>query len=123
MSTRTERLADLIREEVSRLLLREIKDPRIGFVTITGATVSPDLRNVRIFVSVLGGEESREATLEALRSASGFIQRALFRNLRLRNSPTVAFQFDASLEYGERIERVLRQIHESEEPPRGEGEN
>jgi ribosome-binding factor A len=112
LSTRTERLSDLIRDEISRLLLREIKDPRIGFVTITGVTVSPDARHARVFVSVLGEESVREATLEALQSASGFIQRALFKNLSLRHSPAVIFLLDDSMERGERIERVLKRIHD-----------
>lgn len=120
MSTRTERLSDLVRDEISRLLLREIKDPRIGFVTITGVAVSPDLRHARVFVSVLGEEATREASLLALRSASGFIQRALFRNLRLKHSPAVTFHFDDSMERGERIERVLRQIRDGGETPPGE---
>lgn len=121
MSTRTEKLSDLIREEISRLLLREIRDPRIGFVTITGASVSPDLRNVRVFVSVLGDAAAREASLKALASAAGFIQRALFRNLRLRHSPAVAFQIDDSIERGDRIEQVLRQIHQGTDAGPEEG--
>ena len=113
MSTRTERMADLIREEISRMLLRDLRDPRLGFVTLTGASVSPDLRQVRVFVSVLGDQAAREGSLKALRSAAGFIQRTLFRNLNLRYAPNLSFAFDDSLEKGDRIERVLRQIHES----------
>lgn len=112
MSTRTERLADLIRDEVARLLLREVKDPRIGFVTLTGAKVTPDLRQARVYVSVLGDEKAREAALEGLRHSASFIQRALFKNLRLRHSPAILFEIDDSLERGERIERVLQQLHE-----------
>jgi ribosome-binding factor A len=114
MTTRTERLADLIRDEVARLLLREVKDPRIGFVTLTGAKVTPDLRQARLFVSILGDEKAREAALEGLRHSAHFIQRALFKNLRLRNSPTILFEIDDSLERGDRIERVLQQLHEEE---------
>ena len=124
MSTRTDRMSDLIRDEVSRLILRELRDPRIGFVTITGASVSPDLHNVRVFVSVLGTAEARDASLEALNSAAGFVQRSLFKNLRLRHSPAIVFEHDDSMERGERIERVLREIHESEgsgSEPGGEG--
>jgi len=111
LSTRTDRMSDLIRDEISRLLLREVHDPRIGFVTLTGASVSPDLRNVRVFVSVFGDETARTASLEALQGAAGYIQKALFRNLRLRYSPELEFQIDDSLERGERIEQMLRQIH------------
>jgi ribosome-binding factor A len=114
MTTRTERLADLIRDEVARLLLREVKDPRIGFVTLTGAKVTPDLRQARLFVSVLGDEKARDAALAGLRHSASFIQRALFRNLRLRHSPTLVFELDDSLERGDRIERVIQQLHEQE---------
>jgi ribosome-binding factor A len=111
VSTRTDRMADLIRDEISRLLLRDIHDPRIGFVTLTGVSVSPDLRAVNVFVSVLGDEAARDASLKALTGAAGYVQKALFRNLRLRYSPVVTFRIDDSLERGERIERALRQIH------------
>ena len=113
MSTRTDRMADLIRDEISRMLLRDLRDPRLGFVTLTGASVSPDMRNVRVFVSVLGDQAARDGSLKALRSASGLIQRTLFKNLSLRLAPVLHFSLDDSLEKGERIERVLRQIHET----------
>jgi ribosome-binding factor A len=112
LSTRTERMSDLIRDEISRLLLREIHDPRIGFVTLTGVDVSPDLRNAKVYVSVLGDEAARAASLDALQNAAGYMQRALFRNLRLRYSPALSFHLDDSLERGQRIEKVLRQLHE-----------
>lgn len=110
MSTRQNKVSDLIRGEVSRLLLRELRDPRIGFVTITAASVSPDLRNAWVYVSVLGGDRERQSTLEALNRASGFIRKEVFRNLRLRFSPTIEFRFDDSLERGARIEETLRSI-------------
>src|SRR5258706_5359618 len=116
MSTRTERVSDLIRGEISRLLLREVRDPRVGFVTITGATVSPDLKSVRVHVSVLGSPEAREQSLEALNAAAGFFRRELFRNLRLRYAPRVEFRLDDSLDRGDRIERVLREIHGGAQP-------
>ncbi len=123
MSTRTDRVSDLIKDEISRLLLREVRDPRVGFVTITGATVSPDLKNVRVFVSILGEPQARQESLKALNSAAGFFRRTLFRNLRLRFAPIVRFQLDESLDQGDRIERVLRQIHDGErEAGRGDEE-
>jgi ribosome-binding factor A len=112
VSTRTERVSDLVKDEISRLLLREVRDPRIGFVTITGVTVSPDLKSLRVFVSVLGEAAAKEASLEALNNASGFFRRALFHNLGLRHAPTVSFRLDDSLDRGERIEKVLRDIHD-----------
>ncbi len=114
MSNRRDRVSDLIRGEVSRLLLHEMRDPRIGFVTITGATISPDLKNVRIFVSVLGDDKARKDSLHALNSAAGYFRRTLFHNLRLRYAPHVAFRFDDSLDRGERIDQVLKTIHELE---------
>ncbi len=112
MSTRTDRVSDLIKDEISRLLLREVRDPRVGFVTITGASVSPDLKNVRVFVSILGESQARQASIKALNSAAGFFRRTLFKNLRLRFAPAIIFELDESLDQGDRIERVLRQIHQ-----------
>ena len=112
MSTRTERVSDLVKDEISRLLLREMRDPRIGFVTITGVTASPDLKSLRVFVSILGEPAARENSLRALNHASGFFRRALFHNLGLRHAPTVTFRLDDSLDRGERIDKVLRHIHE-----------
>ncbi len=119
MTTRTERLSDLIRDEVSRLIQRELHDPRVGFVTITGADVSPDLRNVRLFVSVLGDETRRQQSLTALNGARGFFQRSLFKNLRLRNALNLAFRHDDSIDRGQRIEDLLRSIRT--DPAPGDG--
>lgn len=119
MSTRTDRVSDLIKDEISRLLLREVRDPRIGFATITGASVSPDLKSVRVHVSVLADPEARQESLKALNAAAGFFRRTLFRNLGLRFAPTVSFHLDDSLDRGDRIERVLRQIHGEETPGAG----
>ena len=122
MSTRTDRVSDLIKGEISRLLLREVRDPRIGFVTITGAEVSPDLKAVKIYVSVLAAPEARHVSLKALNAATGFFRRTLFKNLRLRFAPVVSFHLDESLERGDRIERVLRQIHGEADPATGPDE-
>jgi len=116
VSTRTERVSDLIQGEISRLLLREVRDPRVGFATITGATVSPDLKSVRVHVSVLAEPAARQVSIKALNAAAGFFRRALFRNLRLRFAPSVVFALDESLDRGDRIERVLREIHDQDGP-------
>ncbi|HEU4403004.1 MAG TPA: 30S ribosome-binding factor RbfA [Candidatus Polarisedimenticolia bacterium] len=121
MSTRTDRVSDQFKDAIARLLLREVRDPRIGFVTITGVSVSPDLKNVRVFVSVLGDDKAREDSLKALNSASRFMRRNLFRTLRLKHAPEITFEFDDSLDRGERIERALRQIHDEEQTRLEEG--
>ena len=117
---RADRVADAIQEEVSDLLRLRIKDPRIGFVTITGVEVTADLRHARIFFSVVGDRAARDATQRGLDSATGFIQGALGRRLRLRFTPTIEFRFDPSIERGARIERLLKEI---ETRPAGEGED
>lgn len=110
---RKDRVADAIKEEVSELLRRGLKDPRIGFVTITDVEVSPDLRHAKVFYSVVGEEADRAATQKGLDSATGFVQSHVGRRLRLRNTPVVEFRYDPSLERGARIERLLRETHES----------
>jgi ribosome-binding factor A len=107
VSRRTRQVGDQIRAEITRLLLRELHDPRIGFVTITAVEMSPDLRNARVFVSTLQAGKPREETLEALRSATGFLRREIGRNLSLRSTPTIEFRFDKSIETGSRIEELL----------------
>ncbi|MBI4168903.1 MAG: 30S ribosome-binding factor RbfA, partial [Acidobacteria bacterium] len=86
MSIRTDRVSDLMKDEISRLILRELRDPRIGFVTVTGTSVSPDLRLVRVFVSVLGDDAARQASLKALNNAAALL-RALSEACRAASSP------------------------------------
>ena len=112
---RTERVSDLIKEEISRLLQREVRDPRIGFVTVTGASVTADLRSARVYVSILGEPSAREESVRALQSAAGYLRRTLFKNLRLRYSPALEFVLDESLDHGERIESLLRDIRDERE--------
>lgn len=107
---RSEQVADQVRITVGELLLRELHDPRIGFTTITAVEMSPDLRHARIFVSVFGDAEARKKTMEGLEAAKGFIRRQLGRRLPLRHTPEIAFEYDASVEYGAHIEDVLQHI-------------
>ncbi|HSP98775.1 MAG TPA: 30S ribosome-binding factor RbfA [Candidatus Dormibacteraeota bacterium] len=108
MSRRTDRVGEAIQELVARLLLRDIKDPRIGLITITAARVSPDLRHARIYFSSLGDEEQRTRSLRGLRSAAGFIRGQIARQLNLRVAPEIVFEFDPSLEEAERLSRLLK---------------
>jgi ribosome-binding factor A len=116
MTRRTARVNDLLREEISSLLQRDLKDPRIGgLVTITEVDVSPDLRSARVFVSVLGTAEERTSTMEALAAGAGFVQRELRRRVTMRRVPELSFIADESLERGQRILSLLDQTREA--PP------
>ncbi len=113
---RSEKVADLIQKEVSQMLVKSIKDPRIGFVTITKVTVSDDCRFAKVYFSVAGTLAERESSGRGLDSAKGYIRKELGRRLRLRYTPEIAFQFDPSIEYAIHIEEVLRDIHREKEP-------
>jgi ribosome-binding factor A len=110
-ASRPERLAEALRSEISVLIRREIRDPRIGFVTLTGATVSPDLSHARVYVTVLGPEPKRAQSVDALNRAAGYLQRILFKQLRLRKNLRLTFILDESGETGSRIEELLDRIH------------
>jgi ribosome-binding factor A len=108
--SRPARVAEEFRQELTRLLARGLKDPRItGFVTVTGAKMSPDLREVAAYVSIHGEEAERKRTLEGLHAAAAFLQREVGRNLRLRLIPHLRFVYDESVERGDRIERLLKE--------------
>ena len=115
MSRRTDRVGEAIQELVAGLLVREIKDPRIGLVTITAVRVSPDLRHARVYFSSLGDDEQRTRSLRGLRSAAGFIRGQIARQLNLRVAPDVVFEFDPSLEEAERLSRLLKESPPSDE--------
>ena len=116
--SRRERVADTLREEISGLLRAEVRDPRVGFVTLTAVKVTPDLSQARVFVTVLGTEEQRQQSLAALNGATGFLQRRIFRRLGLKKPLTLQFEFDMAEQSGNRIEELLRQI----QPPHGDEE-
>jgi ribosome-binding factor A len=111
---RKDRVGDLLRHEISQILFRDIKDPRIGFVTITGVEVSDDLKEARVYYSVVGTEEEKKATEKGLRSSVNYIRNELRKVLDLKHIPNLTFRFDASIEYGDRIERLLKEIKASE---------
>jgi ribosome-binding factor A len=107
---RLDRVNQLIREEISMLLQRELKDPRLGFVTVTQVETSPDLRTAKVFVSVLGDETKWKASLTALASARGFVRNWLRQHLDLRQIPELDFRADRSMEHAARIQELLRQL-------------
>ena len=104
---RMRRVNEAVREVLSARIAEGLKDPRIGFVTVTAVDTSPDLRRARVFVSVLGGESERAATLAGLESSHGVLQGHIARELRLKRTPTLVFVYDDSIDRGMRIEELL----------------
>ena len=110
MSRRTLQVGEFLREELTDIIRREVKDPRIGFFSLTRVDVSADLRLARVYVSVLGTDDERAGTLAALRSAAGFIRHHLRPRLRMRQIPDLEFRDDRSMEHAEQIGRALRAL-------------
>ncbi len=122
-SGRPQRVGELIRKEVAEMLMRRIKDPRLGFVSVMGVVMSPDLRYATIHVSLYGDEPERKASLVALQRSAGWVRRELGKTLRLRYTPQVRFAEDNSLDRVFSLEETLRKLHEDEdreEPADGE---
>lgn len=113
---RYEKVAEAIRKEVSLIVHDELKDPRLGFITITRVELTQDLRYAKIFFSVLGSEEDYKKTKAALDSALGFIRRLVAERIKLRFAPEIIFRQDRSSEYSMRIQEVLEEIKELNEP-------
>ncbi len=111
---RHERIAGEIRQEIGVMLAGELKDPRLaGLATVTEVRVTPDLKQARVYVSVMGTEKERASTLKGLSAASGFIRHELCERLRLRRAPEVHFVLDRSGEYGDRIDELIRRTQSS----------
>ena len=117
MTRRTERLGEEIRDEMSQLIAGELKDPRIGFVTVTRVAVTPDLRTARVYVGAMGDEKQRKATLAGLKQAAGFLRRALGQSIRLRHTPELVFLYDEGLEASDRVAQILAEIGRPEAAP------
>jgi ribosome-binding factor A len=105
--SRMRRVNEAVREVLSGHINEDLKDPRIGFVTVTGVDTSPDLRHARVYVSVLGSDEQKEEALEGLRSSAGFLQKQVGAELRMKHTPTLDFQYDDSIDRGMRITELL----------------
>ena len=111
-SHRPERVAEAIRQTVAAFLTANVRDPRVGFVTVTGVDISADLAHAWVRVSVMGSEEEKGKSLEGLASAARFLRSQLARELRLRGTPELRFELDRGLEHAQRIDRVLRELKE-----------
>ncbi len=117
MSThdRPARVAHEFQRELSEVLARGLKDPRLGaFITVTGAKMGPDLKDITVYVSVHGDEAARERTMEGLRAAAGYLQREVARGIELRYTPHLRFAYDGSVAEGDKIDRLLKEVKEKE---------
>lgn len=112
-SRRPQRLALQIQHEVSLMISRDMKDRRIGFVTVTGVQLSPDLRHARIYISSMGSETEKEESLQTLNHATGWMRHELGQRIRTKFLPEIVFLMDTSQDYGERIDRLIDEIHNS----------
>lgn len=120
--SRTERVAALIQEELGRIFARGLKDPRVGFITLTGAKVSPDLREAWVYYTVHGGEAERTRTAQGLMAARGYLRRELGANLSLRVTPDLHFVIDKAIDHGARIDELIQQVHQADAARAAEGE-
>lgn len=104
-------MAEAIHKEISALLIKGLKDPRIGFVTITAVEATPDLHLARVFFTVMGDEQARKESAAGLKSSTSFLRRELGKRLRARYVPDLLFVYDTSIDYANRIEDLIRQTH------------
>ncbi len=110
VNQRAERLAELIKQEISDILLREVKDPRIGFVSVTDAEVSGDLRHAKVYVSVYGTDKEKEESMKGLDKAAGYIRKLLGERITVYHTPEILFRYDNSIEYGAHISKLLDKV-------------
>jgi ribosome-binding factor A len=116
---RMRRVDEAVRTVLSEAIATDLKDPRVGFVTVTGVRTSADLRHARVYVSVLGDEAARQASLDGLRSAHGFLQRRVAAELTLKHTPALSFEYDESVDRGMRISSLI----DSETRERGDDDH
>ncbi len=113
--SRPARVAEEFRQELGAIIGRGLKDPRVtGFITLTGAKMAPDLKEITVYLSIHAGQAERDRTLEGLRAAATYLQREVSRNLKLRWTPHLRFVYDESVERGDRIERLLKEAKEKD---------
>jgi ribosome-binding factor A len=116
MSLRQEKVQEQLVHEISEIIQRDLRDPRLGFVTLTGAEISRDLRHAKVYVSVLGDEEARKQSLKALNSAVGLLRGEFARRAHLRVAPELEFRFDEGIERGQRIFELLHSVEDDLKP-------
>lgn len=112
MSLRSNRVAEQMKKELGDIITRKLKDPRVGFVTVTDVAVTGDLQQAVVYISALGTDQEREDTLKGLQKAAGFIRTEIGHRIRLRRTPEITFEFDSSVEYGNKIDALLRSLND-----------
>jgi ribosome-binding factor A len=112
--SRPARVGDQIRQELTTLITRDVRDPGVGFITITEVKVSPDLQVARAYYTTMGDDKARAQTRKALDRATPFLRREIGQRLRLRRVPELHFHFDESIERGDRIERIIQELHKTD---------
>ena len=117
---RSDKVADLIQKEISEMLVRSIKDPRVGFVTITRVNVSDDCRLARVYFSVMGTVAEKERSMKGLDSAKGYVRRELGRRMTLKHVPEIVFKFDPSIEYAIHLGEVFDHLQQEREKNKGD---
>ncbi|MDO3376682.1 ribosome-binding factor A [Geoalkalibacter halelectricus] len=117
---RSHRVGDQIHKEISALLVKGLKDPRIGFVTITSVEVTPDLHLARVFFTVMGDEKARRESEAGLKNSTPYIRRELGKRLRMRYTPDLLFSYDTSVDYGSRIDKLLQDINDEQRHDQGD---
>lgn len=115
MGHRVNRVGEQMKKELGDIISRKIKDPRVGFVTVTDVQVTGDLQQAKVYISVLGDEQQREDTLKGLAKAKGFIRTEIGQRIRLRKTPELIFEFDETMAYGNRINSLIHELHREEQ--------
>jgi ribosome-binding factor A len=115
MGHRVNRVGEQMKKEIGDIISRKIKDPRVGFVTVTDVEVTGDLQQAKVYISVLGDEQQREDTLKGLAKAKGFIRTEIGQRIRLRKTPELIFEFDETMAYGNRINTLIHELHRDEQ--------
>ena len=113
-NVRATRVGEQMKKEIGQILQQELKDPRIGFVTVTGVDVTGDLQQAKVYISVLGNDDEKENTLKGLAKATGFIRSEIGKRIRIRKTPEIFFEFDESIDYGNRIEHLIQELNKKD---------
>lgn len=120
---RKRRLSELLKEEISDIILKEVKDPRIGFVSVNDVELSGDLRHAKVFVSVIGDQTERDDTMDGLKKATGFIRKLVGERITVYHTPELVFKYDDSIEQGIHISNLIKEVRKEEKEAKSDEEN